>query len=397
MNRRQIEGLKIARNGMVSETSKGWKVQSQHGTGSYLVYKEGMAITKCTCPDNELRDIKCKHQWAVDFFLQKDTDSQGNVTVTKTVKITYPQDWKAYNNAQTSELELFDTLLKDLVAGIEEPPRTRGRPRLSLKETAFCAIEKVYYGLSQRRAHTLYRNSEENERISHVPHFNAIGKLLNRKDITPTLQRLLTVTALPLKGFETTFSPDSSGFRTSQFSQYAVEKYGTLHEHRWVKAHIFIGTKTNIIVSARITDEKGADCPQFEPMVMEAHDNGFTIEEIPADMGYSSRDNYNLATSIGAQAYIPFKSNSTGKARGSYTWTKMYHYFMLHRDEFMEHYHQRSNVESAFNMVKAKFGDKLKSKNWTAQQNELLCKLICHNIVVLIHEMFELGIEAKFN
>ena len=47
-------------------------------------------------------------------------------------------------------------------------------------------------------------------------------------------------------------------------------------------------------------------------------------------------------------------------------------------------------------MVKAKFGDKLKSKNFIAQQNELLCKLIAHNIVVLIHEIYELGIEPKF-
>ncbi len=62
----------------------------------------------------------------------------------------------------------------------------------------------------------------------------------------------------------------------------------------------------------------------------------------------------------------------------------------------MVHYHQRSNVESVFNMVKAKFGDKLRSKNWVAQQNELLCKLIAHNIVVLIHEMQELGISPNF-
>ena len=55
-----------------------------------------------------------------------------------------------------------------------------------------------------------------------------------------------------------------------------------------------------------------------------------------------------------------------------------------------------SNVETTFMMVKTKFGDKLKSKNWTAQKNELLCKLIAHNIVVLIHEMHELGIKADF-
>lgn len=62
----------------------------------------------------------------------------------------------------------------------------------------------------------------------------------------------------------------------------------------------------------------------------------------------------------------------------------------------MKHYHKRSNVESAFNMVKMKFGDKLKSKNRLAQQNELLCKFIAHNIVVLIHEMYELGIVPQF-
>jgi hypothetical protein len=47
-------------------------------------------------------------------------------------------------------------------------------------------------------------------------------------------------------------------------------------------------------------------------------------------------------------------------------------------------------------MIKMKFGDKLKSKNFIAQKNELLCKLIAHNIVVLIHEMFELGIKPDF-
>ena len=71
--------------------------------------------------------------------------------------------------------------------------------------------------------------------------------------------------------------------------------------------------------------------------------------------------------------------------------------FMLNREEFMEHYHKRSNVETTFMMVKTKFDDTLKSKNWIAQKNELLCKLIAHNIVVLIHEMHELGINPDFS
>ena len=62
----------------------------------------------------------------------------------------------------------------------------------------------------------------------------------------------------------------------------------------------------------------------------------------------------------------------------------------------LAHYHKRSNVETTIMMVKTKLGDKLKSKNFIAQKNELLCKFIAHNIIVLIHEMHEFGINPDF-
>ena len=46
-------------------------------------------------------------------------------------------------------------------------------------------------------------------------------------------------------------------------------------------------------------------------------------------------------------------------------------------------------------MVKKKFGDNVKSKNWVSQMNEVLCKVVCHNICVLIMEMENLGITAQ--
>lgn len=60
------------------------------------------------------------------------------------------------------------------------------------------------------------------------------------------------------------------------------------------------------------------------------------------------------------------------------------------------HYHKRGNVESTFSMIKRKFGDSLRSKTSTAQVNETLAKVLCHNVVVLIHEMYELGIAPVF-
>jgi hypothetical protein len=47
-------------------------------------------------------------------------------------------------------------------------------------------------------------------------------------------------------------------------------------------------------------------------------------------------------------------------------------------------------------MIKAKFGQRLRSKTLTAQINEALCKVLCHNLCVLIQSAHELGIEAAF-
>lgn len=74
----------------------------------------------------------------------------------------------------------------------------------------------------------------------------------------------------------------------------------------------------------------------------------------------------------------------------------MFHYFAYNKEEFLQHYHKRSNVESTFSSIKKKLGETLKSKNKTAQINELLCKMIAYNITVLIQEMHELGIKPEF-
>jgi hypothetical protein len=77
-------------------------------------------------------------------------------------------------------------------------------------------------------------------------------------------------------------------------------------------------------------------------------------------------------------------------------WDRLYHFYSLHRETFLQHYHRRSLIESTFWMVKAKFEDALRSKSDTAQVNELLCKILCHNLCVLIQSFYELGIEPEF-
>ena len=121
--------------------------------------------------------------------IEKDTP-QG--TVTEKVHLTYSQAWNAYNEAQKAEVNLFDDLLKDLVKAIPEPEQTKGRPRLSLQETMFCAIQKVYSQLSSRRAYSLFQNATERGQIDHAPDFNAPSKLFKNPEMTPILHKLVT-------------------------------------------------------------------------------------------------------------------------------------------------------------------------------------------------------------
>jgi hypothetical protein len=59
------------------------------------------------------------------------------------------------------------------------------------------------------------------------------------------------------------------------------------------------------------------------------------------------------------------------------------------------YYHQRSNVETVFSMIKAKFGGEVRSKMEIAALNEVLCKIVCHNICCLISAAFELGLDLE--
>ena len=75
---------------------------------------------------------------------------------------------------------------------------------------------------------------------------------------------------------------------------------------------------------------------------------------------------------------------------------RLHAYFVLNEDGFKAHYHRRSNVETCFSMVKGKFGDSVRSKSETGQINEILLKILCHNLCVLIQEMHELGVTPTF-
>src|SRR5213080_3141564 len=95
-------GLLIANTAKITKRDRGtWVVPSQSGDrkGRYAVTitKEGKF---CTCPDFELRQQPCKHVFAVQYVLFRETTTNGESTTvreTAAVRVTYAQNWPVYN------------------------------------------------------------------------------------------------------------------------------------------------------------------------------------------------------------------------------------------------------------------------------------------------------------
>jgi transposase len=395
---RKQRGLAIAALAKIKRSEDAWVVPSQSGHEPYKVHVG--RHPHCTCPDHELRGCRCKHIYAVEYVIQREENADGSTTVTESVTVsqtrkTYAQDWPAYNAAQQNEKDEFQTLLADLCRSIQNRPQAgRGRRYLRLADAVFAVTFKVYSTVSSRRFTCDLNEAKERGHIQDVPHFNSIFDYLQNPMLSDILVDLITKAALPLKSIESDFAVDSSGFMASRFHRWFDHKHGVpKQEHDWVKAHICTGVKTNVVTAVEIHERYTGDAPLL-PALVENTAKNFTINELSADKAYASQDNFAAIDRVGATPFIPFKDRHSGAVGGLFE--KAYHFFNFKRDEFLAHYHKRSNVESTFSMIKAKFGDAVRSKTDVAMKNEVLCKILCHNICCVIQAMHELGIEAVF-
>lgn len=395
---REGRGHEIARaRDQIEEVIKGvFSVQSQSGPGAYIVTRVD-GRWKCTCPDFRGHELPCKHIFAV-----RERRRRGVADLLPEEPIrprpTYRQNWYAYNAAHRAESTEFRPVLQDLVSDLEDPnpAKGRGRPRFSYPDLVFCSILRYFEKTTLRKARGDYLAAQRDGFTTSVPSDNLPSLLLRQPETTEILTDLVARSASPLAAIETTFAADSSGFRTTSFGYYCRETHPTRKMNLWKKLHIVAGTQTGIIPAVLVTGHDKHDSPQFPGLIEALVEAGFTIGEVYADKGYQSAKNFAIVGLAGGLPYFAFKKNSRGRAKErndpSPWYKKMYHLLQADRSDYLKHYHQRSNVEATFGAVKKKLGESLSSKHPLAQHNELLCKVLIHNIQILIQASFERGI-----
>ena len=395
MEARKQRALKIVETGGISPSERRehwWIVPSQTTGGHYHVELpiDGRAPT-CTCPDFEKPEVSfCKHIMAAEM-------EKGRLFVdpvaAKKAEYQDNRDWSVVNAAHINEKDHVLRYAHELCRGILEPSQSRGRPRVPRRDIVFGALLWVYGTKSSRDAMFDFRMCQDKGLLSQRLHFASMLRHLQDPTLTGLLRALLRESALPMRHIERRFAVDATGFSTRIWHRWFDHKWGGMHKEKvWLKAHAICGTDTRIVTDCIIADV--GDSTQFAELVKNTAVH-FTVEEVSADGAYASKANAEVAASIGAVPYIPVEDR-VREDRGPEIWRQMVGCYRYREDEFRKHYHQRSNIETVFSMVKRKFGGAVRGKLRTVQENELLCKFILHNFRVVTMGFYALGEEPEF-
>ncbi len=135
MDARELRGLQIAATMPIKRNTHGWLVPSQSTNGTYRVSPTSPDFPRadrvggyqCTCPDFELRGQPCKHILAVEYTIKREFTPEGEV-VTQEVRVTYTQDWAAYNRAQCEEKDRLCQCWRTFAPPSPNRPRLRVGP-----------------------------------------------------------------------------------------------------------------------------------------------------------------------------------------------------------------------------------------------------------------------------
>jgi transposase len=394
MDMRELKALELAARARITFDGEKWAVPSQSSPRTYRVTLDP---NRCECEDWATRQASCKHTVAARLVRERDGGQVAPVVTDSVPKRpTYRQNWSAYNLAQHTEKHRLQVLLAELCSRVPEPEYAgTGRRPVRMADRLFACIFKVYSTVSSRRFACDLNDATDAGHLSRSVHPNKVNEWLAEAELTELLRDLVVRSALPMIPLEEKFAVDSSGFSTSRFVRWFDEKYGVERSgHQWIKSHILVGCRTNVAVAIEMTSKDVNDCPLLPELAHQACERGFKIKELCGDKGYLSVANAETTYELGALPFLAPKVDTTGGSGGLFA--KMVGYYQYRREEFLQHYHQRSNVESTFSAVKRKFGDAVRARTDVAMANEVLCKFVCFNLTRVILSQVQLGIEATF-
>jgi len=314
-------------------------------------------------------------------------------------KKNYPRNFPVIYAAAKDEKLMFFSIIRDVVNYLQIPEKYygNGRPTANVSDIIKNLCIQTYCRSTHWRVNSELVIAQDRGVVDNIYKKTALCKYMNQEELTLWLHKVYQTIAAGLGTLEVSASADASGMSVQYGRRRWVEVRDQHQLHKdYKKLHIISGAKTNMVYAVHVTDGRKHESPILKRLIKDIKGK-FSFREFSADSGYLSRKNVDLIASNGMEPYIMPKKNTRSLNKGSSgAWGKMIWFALTNPDLFKFFYHKRSNVEATFGMIKKRFGYEVRSKSLVGQTNEILTKIICHNIVVLSRALLEFSLNPEF-
>ena len=188
---------------------------------------------------------------------------------------------------------------------------------------------------------------------------------------------------------------DSTGLKVYGEGEWKVRQHGWSKHRTWRKVHLGMDEASGELLAVAVTSPLRHDKDALTDLLEQVDQLDLSLQQVSGDGGYDFMTCHRDITLRGARATIPPRRNACPCRRGEtpqrdaalrriqelagHSRSKKRQEWARQRWKEESGYHRRSLVETAVFRLKSIFGDKLSSRGFEAQANEVLLRCAALN------------------
>lgn len=306
-------------------------------------------------------------------------------------------DWHLYDLAQTHELgdllRLLRALVDDWATARPSPPLSAGmgRPRVPLPDLIKLLLWQCYRGVANRPAEGDLHVLSAALGLTREFSYKTVERAYGRSEVRQAIGELVERSNRPIRGLETTFTVDGSGFPTT-----VTQHYRTVRERQdegkergevprgpndWVYNVANVGCRYGLVAGwVSWTDHRVGEITPFPAVLAQTRRTHPEMARQLGDGAYSARWIVELLDQVGVDGRFLPRRNVTLKALGCTAWPRSLWGLVMDPQEWLRAYHERSKSEGGWSALKGRHPGKIRKRRSERRETEAMLRPLVYNL-----------------
>ena len=292
-------------------------------------------------------------------------------------------EWADYDRWEVTQVSLTMQQIRDQASAFPfwQHRKKTGRKSIPDRDILIGLLLKTFFNCDYRRTQGYMILFEEFFRFERIPHHTVLSRKNRSKRWHRILKRFHRFVLDKIPRRKSVMATDATGYSGRKIPWKDVD-YGLRATQDWVKTHVCSDVDNFLILSYNMTESNVHDSQEFDRLWSNLPENVTPIRSL-ADSAYTGEDCLKVARGAGATPIHDIKSNAKHTSKPSTAYQKLVNFAIHWPNRFQELLKDRKMVETAFSMVEAHFGYRLKCRSRIGRWNEVQLKLNAHNLRLL--------------